>query len=230
MAIAVSKRETSRNPLADWVVSVIQFVQTYRTPVLAGLAAVVILAVAAGGYVWYQGRRGGQARKSLAAAMLALRSDTGAPTPAPPKTDEAMKLLQQVADQYRGTEGAEEALIRLGNLNADANKPDAAADAYGRYLREYPRGRFAMMAAIGRSYALESKGDLDGAAQTLSRAVEQSPDSPLAGEAYATLGRIYESQKKPEAATKIYNQIIEKFPATQWAAQATFRLGALRSK
>ncbi len=230
MAIAVTKRETSRNPLADWVVSVIQFVQTHRTPVIAGLVGILILGLAAGGYFWYQGRREVQARKSLAAAVLALRGDTGASAQSPPKTDEAMKLLQQLADQYRGTGAAEEALIRLGNLNADANKPDAAADTYGRYLREYPRGRFAMMAAIGRGYALESKGDLDAAAQTLSRAVEQSPDSPLAGEAYTALARIYETQKKPDAATKVYNQIIEKFPGTQWAAQATFRLGSLRSK
>jgi TolA-binding protein len=227
MAPAVSKQEIRRDPLTEWVISAIRFVQTRRWLVVGGLLALVLLGLIAGGYTWYQGRREAEARGILAQSQLAGRGDS---TEAAPKTDDTVKLLQQVVEQYPRTASAEEALIRLANLDAVADKQDAAAEAYGRYLRQYPRGRFAMMAVVGRAYALEKKADLEGAAQTLSEGLDRTPNDPLAGEAYIALGRVYESQNKPEAAAKTYNQVIEKFPDTQWAQHATSRLSAVTSK
>jgi TolA-binding protein len=227
MAAAVSKQEIRRNALAEWVVVAVQFTRRRWQIVVAGLVGVLVLLGALAAYSWYQARREAEARKVVVDAELALRGDAPG---AAPKTEEAAKLLQQVADTYRGTVSAEEALIRLGNLHYAAGKHDQAAEAYGRYLGDYPRGRFALMAAIGQAYGLEVKGDLDGAARALSEALDRHRSSPLAGEAYTTLGRLYEVQKKPDEAAKIYNEIIDKYPQTQWAQNATYRLTVLKAK
>jgi len=204
----------------------VAFVRARRTLVLAVLAGLLVLAGALAAYSWYQGRREADARRLLSDAEAAVRGPAGGE----PKTGEATKLLQQIADRYRGTASAEEALIRLGNLQYAAKKPDEAAEAYGRYLREYGRGRFTLMAAIGRAYALEAKGDLAGAAQTLSDALEREKSNPLAGEAQTTLARLYEAQQKPDEAARLYNEIIDKYPQSQWAQNATQRLTALKVK
>jgi TolA-binding protein len=227
MAAAVSKQEIRRNPLAEWVVAAVQFVRARWQLALAVLLGIVVLLGALAGYSWYQDRREAQARRVVADAELALRGDAAG---TPPKTEEAAKLLQQVADSYRGTASAEEALIRLGNLHYAEKKHDAAAEAYGRYLADYPRGRFVLMAAIGRAYALEAKGDLEGAARSVAEALDRQKANPLAGEAYTTLGRLYEAQKRPDEAAKLYNEIIDKFPQTQWAQNATYRLTVLKAK
>ncbi|MFB3817351.1 MAG: tol-pal system YbgF family protein [Candidatus Methylomirabilales bacterium] len=193
MAAAVSKQEIRRNALAEWVVAAVQFVRRRWQMVLAALMGIVVLVAAWTAYSWYRGRREAEARKVVADADLALRGDSSG---TPPKTEEAAKLLQQVADNYKGTASAEEALVRLGNLHYAGAKHDQAAEAYGRYLADYPRGRFVLMAAIGRAYALEAKGDLDGATRALSEAVDRQKSNPLAGEAYTTLGRLYEAQKR----------------------------------
>jgi predicted negative regulator of RcsB-dependent stress response len=232
MALAASKHDIRRNPLAEWVTAVIQFIQARRA-LVAGVALALILAAGAtAGYLWYQGKQEAQARKVLAEAQGALRPEAPGPEgkPVEPKTDEALKLLQQVADRYAGTPSAEEAVIRLGNIEASRGKREAASEHYGRYLREYPRGRFAMMAVIGRAYSLETGGDLDGAAKTLAAGLDRHAQNPLAGEAYTALARIHEQQKNVEAATKLYNQIVEKFPGTRWAQHAASRLDAIKPK
>jgi predicted negative regulator of RcsB-dependent stress response len=227
MTPGVSKQEIRRDPLTEWVIVAIRFIRTRRWLVIGGLVGTLVLGLLAGGYTWYQDRRESEARALLAKSQAAGRAE---PKDAAPKPEESAKLLQQVIEKYPRTASGEEALIRLANMDAAAGRLDPAADSYARYLREHPKGRFIMMAVIGRAYALEKKGDLAGAAQTLSDGLDRAASDPLAGEAYIALGRVYESQKNVEAATKAYNQVMEKFPDTQWAQHATSRLSAIAPK
>lgn len=227
MTSAISKREVRRNPLAEWLGATVRFVQARRTAVLAALAALGLLAVAGVGYWWYQARRDEEASRALAQAHAVLRGEQPG---TPGSRDEAIKRYREVAQQYRGTPSAEESLIAVGNIQFDAAKMDEAVGSFGEYLAAYPRGRYRVMAGLGKAYAQEAKGDLQGAAKTLSELLDRDKDDPLAGEAYMGLARIYEGLKKPDEAMRIYGQVVERFSQTQWAQQALRRMSALKAK
>jgi predicted negative regulator of RcsB-dependent stress response len=225
MARAVSKQEMRRNPLVDWLAATVRFVEAYRTAILAALVALVVSGAVGGGYWWYQERREGEAASALAQAYSAVR-ERQPRTPGPP--DEAAKGIREVAQQYRGTRTGEEALIALGNLQFDAGKVDEALGTYGEYLSVYPRGRFRVMAGLGKASAQETKDDLQGAVQTLSELLDRDKNDPLAGEAYLSLARVYEGLNKPEDAMRVYGKVVEQFSQTQWEQRALQRMNTLK--
>ncbi len=223
----ISKHDMRRNPLAEWVVATIQYIAGHRILITSLIAAIAILGAAVGAYLWYEGRQETEARKALASAEAPLRPEK---PETPPNTDEAAKRLSEVATKYPRTVSAQEALIRLGNLRYDAGKYDDALAAYNQYLSQFPHGKFRVMAGIGKAYAEEAKGDLNAELKTLTSTVDSAGNDPLAGEAYSTLARTYEALKKPEDALRVYGQIAEKFPQTQWAQNALQRMSTLKAK
>ncbi len=227
MTPALKKKELRRNPLAEWLGIVFQYFEKYRRVILAGVVVIVVVLAAAGAYSWYWIHQGQLARVALAHAEEALRTEAPG---APANTDEAMKRFEATAKGYAGTDSAQEALIRLGNLQYEAGKMDEARATYAEYLKTYPRGRYLLMAAIGKAYVDESKGDYQAGVDTLSKALDRAKNSPLAGEGYYDLARLYEEMKKPEDALRVYNQIVEGYSKTFWAQQALQRIASLKTK
>ena len=227
MTPPMRKKEIRRNPVAEWVMAAAQFLEKYRTGVLIGLAVLVLVAGAGGGYWWHRDQQASAANLALAQAMDPLQ---GPKASTPADMDAALQKLQAVAQTYPGTESGQEALIRLGNLQYQAGKLDQAGATFGEYLTRYPSGRFMMMAALGKAYVEESKGELQGAVATLSTALDRDKNSSLAGEAYTSQGRLYEHLKKPEDARRIYGLMVERFPGTYWQQHALQRLNALGTK
>lgn len=227
MASAISKQEIRRNPLAEWIGLVVRFVGGHRNLAVGFLVGFVIVSAGGSAYWWFTSRQEREASAALAEAQTSLRGDKPG---APGNLDVAMQRFRAVSERFPGTESGEEASIRLGNLQFENGKLDEAKATFDEYLKVYPRGRFVLMAGLGKAYVQEAKGDLQGAAQTLSDLVARPDDGPLAGEAYSTLGRIYESLKKPDDAMRVYNQIVEQFPQTSWAQNALDRMSSLKTK
>jgi TolA-binding protein len=227
MAKELTKDDIRRNPLAEWVGAALQFIQERKTLALGILVAIVVIGGGFAAYTWHRTVQEREAQGLLVKASSAMWG--GAPG-AQRNPDEAKKVYAEVAAKYPGTVAAEEALIRLGNLQFEASKYDEAIATYGNYLTSYPGGRFRVMAGIGKAYAEEAKGDLPAAEKTLTQLVDSVKDDPLAGEAYSSLAHVYEAMKKPEDALRIYNQIAERFPQTHWAQNALQRMSALKTK
>ena len=225
MARAISKEELRRNVLAEWIGAGIAFLRTHRIAVIAAGIAIVVALIAGLGFLWHQEGRERQADRALAQAYGVLQSQN---PQAPADPVEGMKQLRAIAQSYPGTRSAEEALLRLAYMQYDAQKPDEALATFDEYDKAYPRGRFRVMADLGRGYALIAKHDLDAAAQAFSGIVARGASDPLAGEAYMSLARVYETQKKTDEALKIYGQVVEKFPQTNWAQEALQRMSTIR--
>lgn len=223
----LSKQDIRRNPLAVWVGKTLQFGQGHKT--LAGviLVGALVAAAAAGAYGWYQERQERAAQTLFVKAQAALVADKQG---APVNPEEAKKVYAEIADGYPGTVSAEESLIRLGNLQYDGGKTAEAIATFGRYRTTYPRGRFRVMAGVGKAYAEEAAGNLPAAEKTLSDLLPTVADDPLAGEAYSSLAHVYEVMKKPEEALRVYGQIAERFAQTHWGQNAVQRMGALKTK
>ena len=227
MASAISKQEIRRNPLAEWVGATVRFVQAHQVAVVAAAVALSIGASVAAGYWWHQQRQEENASRLLGKALAAMRGERPGSSGNP---EEATKLFQEVVKQFPKTRSAEAALIALGNVQYGAGKMDEALTSFSQYLTTFPRGRFTTAAGLGKAYAQEAKGDFQGVAQTLSQILDQDKDDPLAGEAYMSLARVHEEMKKPDDAMRVYGQVVEKYPQTQWARHALQRMSALKTK
>jgi TolA-binding protein len=201
--------------------------QAHQTAILAAAVVLVIGATGAAVYWWYQQRQEEEASRILGNAFAAMRGEQAG---APGNPEEAAKLFQEVVKQYPKTGGAEEGLIALGNIQYGAGKTDEALASFEQYLTTFPRGRFTLEAGLGKAYVQETKGDFQGAAQTLSQVLDQNKDDPLAGEAYMSLARVYEELKKPDDATRVYGKVAETYPQTRWAQNALQRMSALKPK
>jgi TolA-binding protein len=205
----------------------VRFVQAHQAAVLAVVVVMAAAGTAGGGYWWYQQRQEEAASRVLARALMAMR---GQPPGSAGNPEEASKRLQEVVQQYPQSRSAEEALIELGSLQYNAGKTDQALATYSQYLDAFPRGRFALIAALGKAYSQEAKGDFPGAAQTLSQALESAKTNALAGEAYMALARVYEEMKKTDDAMRVYGEVVEKYGQSHWAQHAMQRMTALKAK
>ena len=223
-----SKEDSRRNPLAVWVAYAIQFCQERKGIVLGVLVALVVASGASAGYVWYQARQERDAQVVLNKAQAALRKGEKPDTPGNP--EEAKKMFTEVISRFPGTVAAEESQLRLGNMQYDDRKYDEAIATFSGYLSTHSRGQFRVLAAIGKAYAEEGKGDLEASTKTLSELVVTAKDDPMLGEAFSDLARFYEEAKKPQDALRVYGQVAERFPQTQWAQHALRRMAALKAK
>lgn len=227
MAKELTKEDMRRNPLADWVAAAFRFIRERKSLAIGILVAAAVIAGGLAAYTWYRSAQEREAQGLLVKAYSAMWGDA---TGAQRNPDEAKKVYAEIAARFPGTVAAEEALIRLGNLHFEGSKYDEAVSAYGNYLTSFPGGRFRAMAAIGKAYAEEAKGDLPAAEKTLTQFLESAKDDPLAGEAHSSLAHVYEAMKKPEDALRIYSQIAERFPQTHWAQNALQRMSVLKTK
>lgn len=227
MAKELTKGDIRRNPLAEWVARGLQIIQERKGLTAGILVAILVIAGGAGTYKWHETQQEREAQGLLVKAYSAMWGDGSGAQRNP---DEAKKIYGEIAARYPGTAAAEEAMIRLGNLQFEGSKYDEAVGTYGNYLTTYPRGRFLVMAGLGKAYAEETKGDLPAAEKTLSQLLGAVKDDPLAGEVNSTLAHVYEVMKKPEDALQIYSQIAERFPQTHWAQNALQRMSALKTK
>lgn len=227
MAKAISKKEIRKDPLAEWVQTTLGFVRAHRAAILAFVLLLALGGATGAGYWWYQERQENEASLAVASAFEAMR---GVQPQSPGNTDEVTKRLLDVVKQYPGSRSAEEALIYAGHLQLEAGKLEESLATFSRYLATFPHGRFRLMAALGKAYAQEARGDLQGAEQSLSRVLKQEKDNPLAGEAYMALARLFEEMGKPDDAMRLYGQVVERYGETQWAQHALQRMTALKSK
>jgi predicted negative regulator of RcsB-dependent stress response len=194
---------------------------------IAGAALLAVLGSGAWlGYAVHRGARERDAEAAFSRALAEVRK-----LEAPKDRDEAaVAKFRAVSEGFPGTQAGGEALLRLARRLFDGGKVDEARAAYARYLQDYSAGPLRMMAAIGKAYAEESKGDLAAAEQTLLAAIAWGKDDPLAGEAQVALARIFESQKKTDEAVKVYSQLAEKLPQTRWGQHALERIAFLKGR
>ena len=124
-------------------------------------------------------------------------------------------LLDDVASYYRGTERSEDVLAYLARSYMGQKDYTSAADYYQAYIRNYPKGKYAIEARfqLGHCYYLDSPdARLDQeitkkAIQSFTEFVELYPDSPYAEQAYQEMGKMYDklAQKEYLSAKLYYN-------------------------
>lgn len=127
----------------------------------------------------------------------------------------AQTLLDDVSSYYKGTERAQDVLSYLARCYMSNKDYASAAEYYSAYLRNYPKGRYAMEARfqIGHCKYLDAPDPRldqtitkDGI-QYLQQFVELYPESPYAEQAYREMFELYDrlAQKELYSARLYYN-------------------------
>jgi TolA-binding protein len=205
--------------------------------VAAVIALVVIGAIAFGGW-YYVSQQDEKASSDLSTAVRTFETPVRpAGVPAQPGFDTftstqeratiARKQFQEIVDKYPHTHTAEMARYFVGLTAAQLNDYSAAE----KNLQEVTNSSKADLAALGKFalasvYRAENK---DAQAIDLYKELIAKPTLVVSkATAQMELAAYYESQKKPDEAKKIYDQVAKDNPSTEAASLAQRRAAALK--
>jgi len=136
--------------------------------------------------------------------LLALRPPLNAGTNIVPVPASA---FVNVANQYRGTEAAERAVLLAAGALFTEGKYAEAQTEFNKFLTDYPESRWAGESAYGVAASLESLNKQDEALTAYQNVINRYGTQAVADQAKQALARIYEAKKQPELALKIYDEL-----------------------
>ncbi|MFA0963898.1 tetratricopeptide repeat protein [Roseivirga sp. BDSF3-8] len=138
--------------------------------------------------------------------------------------DRAMPHFRQfVAEADPGSPYYADALMRLGDTYYIAKQYGQAQDAYNRSLKSGSQEGGYVLYQQGVVYGLQGKADQ--AVATLSRAVEEYPNSPYADDAMFEKARIQFEESNYSAAVNGFSTLISRFPQSEYVPFALLRRG-----
>ena len=205
--------------------------------IVAVIAVVVIGAIAFGGW-YYVSQQDDKASSELSTAVRTFETQVRpAGVPAQPGYDSfaspqerataARKQFQEIVDKYPHTHTAEMARYFVG-LTSEQLNDNAAAE---RNLQEVANSSNGDLAALGK-FALASVYRAENKGTQAVDLYKQLIDKPTIVVSKATaqleLAGFYESQKKPDDAKKLYDQVEKENPSSEAASLAQRRAAALK--
>src|ERR1022692_1139440 len=205
--------------------------------IVAVIAVVVIGAIAFGGW-YYVSQQDDKASSELSTAVRTFETQVRpAGVPAQPGYDSfaspqerataARKQFQEIVDKYPHTHTAEMARYFVG-LTSEQLNDNAAAE---RNLQEVANSSNGDLAALGK-FALASVYRAENKGTQAVDLYKQLIDKPTIVVSKATaqleLAGFYESQKKPDDAKKLYDQVEKENPSTEAASLAQRRAASLK--
>lgn len=205
--------------------------EEHRRAVLAGGAVVLLAVLVVAGVFWFDYQT---SQKALSLEQEATRHYLTRPADKPEQADknlkEAIALYRQVVEQYPRTTSAPIALYHLGNALVQANDLDAAIESYKRFVVLYGSNTSLLGLVQQRlAYAYLLKGDRDLAAKAFS-AVLEMPGTFNKDHALFELGKLEESQSRPEGALAHYQDLIKNYANSPFASEAAVRVKVLDVK
>jgi tetratricopeptide (TPR) repeat protein len=222
----ISRREELRQ---DQVVTVYarawDFFDKNRMLVYGILAAIVLVALGAVAYGYYQSQRAQEAQEALARSIRDYEQENY--RLALDGTETAIGLLA-VADEYGGTEAgnlaryyAADALFRLGEL-----------DEALRSFQAYEKGDdfLGASAYAGEAAVYESQGDFARAGELYERAATVREDQFMGPQYLLNAGRAYAEAGQYAEALAAYEMIREAYPESSLADGVDFYIARVEAQ
>jgi TolA-binding protein len=194
-------RPAAPSPTTDPLLETEVFWSKYRTPIIAGILAVVLGAIGIGAYKLMATQREAAAASALAqakdeAAYQKVIADYGS-TPAGASAHlflanqqrtkgafaEANTTLQKFLSEHPKHELVTTAKMAMAANQESLGKPDEALEAYRRIAADYPKSFNAPLALLAQVPLLKAKGEVDQARQVCETVLTQFRQSAAADEA-----------------------------------------------
>jgi TolA-binding protein len=234
------RHQIKRNDLATAMESAADYVGENRRTVttMAGIAvAVVVLGFA--GRSWWAARQGEGARRvgeliaaaggSIVASVEDLGNNrTGVPTFT--STEERARKVVDLADEIlkKGGPGPAGLTAQLykGAALADLGKGDEAAAALDEVIRKDPQGILGGSARLRLARLREAQGRPADALTLYQQIAAEGSGAMPPEEGLLGAARCQEALGQKDAATASYKSLIEKYPDSEYAAEARTKSGA----
>lgn len=95
-----------------------------------------------------------------------------------------------------------------------------AIDAFGKFLSDYPDGRYAQIAQYWLGEANYAQRKFKAAITEYRKLLDNYPNSPKLAEAMLKIGYSYSELGNRDAAAKVLNELMARYPGTTEAGQA----------
>ncbi len=205
--------------------------QEHRQKVLIASVALLVAVAAVLAVVWHDQRQAGQALELHQRAMT-LYVDR--PSDKAAKADENLKqaiaLYRQVVEQYPRSPSAPLSLYHLGNSLVQANDLGGAIEAYKTYVITYGANKVILGMVYQRlAYTYLLNGDREQAVKAFLAALEV-PGALNKDQVLFELGKMEETQSRPEGALARYQDLSKSYPNSPFASEAAVRIKALEVK
>lgn len=116
------------------------------------------------------------------------------------------------------------ALFQIGLVNGILDRNDAAAQAWGTLLRDFPASQYRDDAQFNQAELLFDQGQYAEAARQMGQFIQQHPNSPFTPYAYRSQALSNFNLKNYEGAANGYIRILEKYPSHAIANSALLGL------
>lgn len=212
----LTKQDLKEDEVMVWMYHAWGFLEQNYTRILAGLGAVIAVAL----IVVFVRHRAAQDAQAAVDALgeMELSLFQG-------NVEEATAKAEEIADRYEGKPGAQQALAALGNIHYSSSRFSEAKASYTKYLDVYGSGGSAGFGAwTGIAGCLEEEGKHLEAADQYAAYAEKHPGSPFAPLALKEAARCYKLTGNLEKASEALQQMAREYPASSQAREADSEL------
>jgi len=167
--------------------------------IIVGLAILVVIGLGVGGYLLYQNVRNSRANNSYLNAK-----DIGA--------------WQRVVRKYPGTSAAGNAWLRIGAAQAQAGDFKTSDTSFQTFIHDFPNHPFLPNAYMALAENAESENRPEDALKGYEEIATKFGTTSVAPLALFNQGRLTEAAGKLEAARAIYENVVQRYPESYFAA------------
>ena len=178
------------------------WLETNKKRVAIGAAAVVLVAVVVGLFVWRNSQRELDAEQALSSVKVAVAPGD---LPAPGSAEAVAKI----AEEYPKTSAAAKALLRSGTIYFDQNDFAKAEEQFNKLLHDYSDTPWVPAAVYGIAACLDAQNKATEAIGKYNDFIRNYPGDPAVDQARLNLARLYEQTKQPALALDTLKKMTE---------------------
>jgi len=175
------------------------------------LAAIVIALIALGAWVFYQYSESRSREEQASAFQSAKTADD----------------LKAIIGRYPGTVVAGNAQLLLAGRMRDENKLDEALKVLGDFTQTAASHPLIAQGWLSYAGTLELKGDIAKATQSYANIAGQFGSTEAAPAALSAQARLVKKAGDTKKAREIYENVVQRFPASIWSQEAQQEIGKL---
>lgn len=210
------------DPFLVFIGQALEFVKKYQKHIMAGVGAVVAVAILITGVVYFKNKSEDSAAVMLGKANAKLRVI---------KKDESSfiayedvkKDFKKITEKYGSTGAGKAALMQYADLCYLTQNYDEAIKTYNQALDKMGITEFKTMILSGLAYSYAAKEDYAKAAEYFEKIVADD-SAVMKDQALFNLGLMYEKLGKPDQAKETLSRLVSEFPDSIYFKMASEKI------
>jgi tetratricopeptide (TPR) repeat protein len=245
----IERQHLKQNELVHTIESAREFMETRQRSIAGAVIGIVVVALAAIGFMAYRSQTQSRGSELLAEAMVALNARvvptglageenlpagatlgaTGTFSTEEAKLKAALPKLKAAADQYPDSAAGITARYHMAGALATLGRHEEAIKEYDEVLtRSGASSLYGRMARLGKADTQAHAGQLDAAIATWKELASGTTDDLPVDAILIELARAYVQKGNTEEAKKTFTQIVDQHPNSPYLAEARTGLENLK--